>query len=163
MVAEDIPLLLAAFAARMNRRGLTPPLFSATAVEALKRWPWPGNVRELAHLVERLSILHPGAVVDASGLPAEMRNRAADAARAAGKGTSHPPAMVNPEMKRTGLEHLLDMDFKSAKALFETWYLEKKLEEAGGNITRLAELVGLERSYVHRKLKAGRSGEHKTR
>ena len=55
------------------------------------------------------------------------------------------------------------MDFKSAKALFETWYLEKKLEEAGGNITRLAELVGLERSYVHRKLKAGRSGEHKTR
>ena len=38
-----------------------------------------------------------------------------------------------------------------------------KLEEAGGNITRLAELVGLERSYVHRKLKAGRSGEHKTR
>ncbi len=54
---EDIPLLLAAFAARMNRRGLTPPLFSATAVEALKRWPWPGNVRELRNMVERAMII----------------------------------------------------------------------------------------------------------
>lgn len=167
--AEDIPLLLAAFAARMNRRGLTPPLFSAAAVEVLKRWPWPGNVRELAHLVERLSILHPGEVIEPSGLPSEMRRPAAGNAgisgASAGKGALSPGADVSASAENeSGLERFLasDMDFKSAKAAFETWYLERKLKEAGGNITRLAELVGLERSYVHRKLKAGRQ-EHRGR
>lgn len=174
---EDIPLLLAAFAARMNKRGLNPPIFSAAAVEQLKRWPWPGNIRELAHLVERLSILHPGAIVSPSSLPPEMRSEAVGGAAGAkdaggagisarsGKNAPHPPGQAEPEGKKAGLERFLasDMDFKSAKAAFETWYLERKLEEAGGNITRLAELVGLERSYVHRKLKAGRGGEHKCR
>jgi two-component system nitrogen regulation response regulator NtrX len=45
------------------------------------------------------------------------------------------------------------MDFKSARAAFEAWYLCGKLRECGGNISRMAEKIGLERSYVHRKLK----------
>jgi len=46
-----------------------------------------------------------------------------------------------------------DLDFKKARAVFEARYLEAKLHECGGNITRLAETIGLERSYLHRKLK----------
>ena len=45
-------------------------------------------------------------------------------------------------------------DFKTARALFEARYLSEKLHECGGNITRLAETIGLERSYLHRKLKS---------
>lgn len=126
-------------------------------------------MRELAHLVERLSILHPGEVIEPSGLPSEMRRPAAGNAgisgASAGKGALSPGADVSASAENeSGLERFLasDMDFKSAKAAFETWYLERKLKEAGGNITRLAELVGLERSYVHRKLKAGRQ-EHRGR
>lgn len=142
--AGDIPLLIAALTARVERRtGMKAPLFAPDALEALDAWSWPGNVRELAHLVERLTILHPGGVVEAADLPSEMRNL--------------PPAA--PGKDRDGvLARLLapGMDFKSARAAFETYYLEVRLAEAGGNVTRLAESVGLERSYVHRKLKAAR-------
>ncbi len=143
----DIPLLIAALTARVERRtGMKAPLFAPDALEAMGAWSWPGNVRELAHLVERMTILHPGGVVAAADLPPEMRAR-----------TSLPAAGDKDGV----LARLLapDMDFKSARAAFETYYLEAKLAEAGGNITRLAETVGLERSYVHRKLKAARAAD----
>ena len=50
-------------------------------------------------------------------------------------------------------DDLLSLDFKSARAAFEARYLTARLRECGGNVTRLAESVGLERSYLHRKLK----------
>ena len=57
-----------------------------------------------------------------------------------------------------------DLDFKKARAVFEARYLEAKLHECGGNITRLAETIGLERSYLHRKLKGyGISSESRPR
>lgn len=141
----DIPLLLAALSARVERRtGMKAPLFAPDALAALDAWSWPGNVRELAHLVERLAILHPGGAVAADDLPPEMRDRFQAPVRGDDTGV---------------MARLLasDLDFKSARAAFETYYLEAKLAEVGGNVTRLAELVGLERSYVHRKLKAARA------
>ncbi|MCH5276549.1 MAG: sigma-54-dependent Fis family transcriptional regulator [Desulfovibrionaceae bacterium] len=146
----DIPLLVAALAARLERRtGMKPPLFAPDALAAMSAWAWPGNVRELAHLVERMTILRAGAVVSAADLPPEMHTRPSPGAA----GDAH-----------AFLARLLasDMDFKRARAAFETYYLEAKLAEAGGNITRLAEAVGLERSYVHRKLKAARSAGGQT-
>ena len=142
----DIPLLIAALAARVERRtGMQPPRFTQDALAALEAWPWPGNVRELSHLVERLAILHPGSTIGVAELPPEMQ----------GMTKSLPE-----EESNSALNRLLapDMDFKSAKAAFETYYLEAKLAEVGGNVARLAELVGLERSYVYRKLKAARVG-----
>ena len=143
----DIPLLIAALTARVERRtGMKAPLFAPDALEAMGAWSWPGNVRELAHLVERMTILHPGGVVAAADLPPEMRARTP--LPAAGDKDGVLARLLAP-----------DMDFKSARAAFETYYLEAKLAEAGGNITRLAETVGLERSYVHRKLKAARAAD----
>ena len=134
----DIPLLLAALGARLERRtGIRAPVFSPDALDALQQWTWPGNVRELAHLLERLAILYPDGVIAAHQLPPEIC------------ATSHTRA-PSDSMNRFLAPHL---DFKAARSSFETWYLQAKLAQAGGNITRMAEMVGLERSYLHRKLK----------
>jgi len=164
----DIPLLIAALSSRVEQRtGLRAPLFAPDALELLENWAWPGNVRELAHLVERMAILHPGEVVGAAELPPEMGGSQSLFSGSCPLPDGQPEAGV---VSRSGLRQeasltdLLspDLDFKRARSAFEGWYLKAKLQEAGGNITRLAELVGLERSYVHRKLKAGKGEEQKS-
>ena len=141
----DIPLLTAAFAALIDPA--RPPRFSDEALRAMEQYAWPGNVRELRNFVERMAILHAGRIVRAGDLPPEMRAVLAvpDA------GTPSSPCFPSPCHD----DFLTpDMDFKAARAAFEAHYLKLRLRECGGNITRLAELVGLERSYLHRKLKA---------
>jgi two-component system nitrogen regulation response regulator NtrX len=136
----DIPLLAAAFAASLNH-GRRPPVFSDEVMRIMEQYAWPGNVRELRNFVERMSILHGGGVVRAveSGLPS---GAGAEGARKQPGPQGNPGPTISP-----------DMDFKSARAAFEAWYLCGKLRECGGNISRMAEKIGLERSYVHRKLK----------
>ena len=139
---SDIILLTAAFAAMVDPAN--PPQFSEEALRAMSAYSWPGNVRELRNFVERMAILHGGRMVRLGDLPPEMRG-----AQGQGLPTSgHAPDGRPEEFLAPG------MDFKSARAAFEAYYLEAKLRESDGNITRLAELVGLERSYLHRKLKA---------
>ena len=148
--AEDIPLLLNALALRLEKRTkMHAPTFSSAAMAALQAWPWPGNVRELAHLLERLTIIHNGGTIQPADLPTEIQH-------------TSPPINLPAQPNNTATAicaGFLDptLDFKSAKSAFETWYLQKKLAEVKGNMTKLAELVGLERSYLHRKLKAGKT------
>ena len=91
-------------------------------------------------------ILHGGRTVLPADLPAEMRP-IEPVVGPSGCGESSPVA---------GLAEAFDpgLDFKKARAVFEAQYLAAKLHECGGNITRLAETIGLERSYLHRKLKS---------
>jgi sigma-54 specific flagellar transcriptional regulator A len=70
---EDLPVLVGDFAAANAAAGRGRPQFSAQALECLQRYPWPGNVRELGNLIERLSILCVGRVVEAGDLPARYR------------------------------------------------------------------------------------------
>ena len=139
----DIPLLAAAFAVLVDP--VNPPRFSEEALKAMNAYTWPGNVRELRNFVERMAILHSGRVVRLGDLPPEMHS-----------GSAPPPSVHAFEVSRPcGPGMQLDgMDFKTARAAFEAWYLEHRLRQCDGNITRLAEAVGLERSYLHRKLKA---------
>jgi two-component system nitrogen regulation response regulator NtrX len=133
---EDIELLLDDFFRSLAReRGLAPPRFAPEAVAALKLYPWPGNVRELKNFAERMFILYPGGEIGRDALPGEyLREGPARAAL---------PAQA------------MDVDdFKAAKTHFETAFLRAKLARHGGNISRLAEAVGLERSHLHRKLKS---------
>ena len=90
-------------------------------------------VRELKNFVERIFILYPGQEVDAAMLPPEYRARIVN-------GGSDP------------LEELTD--FKEARARFEERFLRRSLARSDGNISRLAETIGLERTYLYRKLKA---------
>ncbi len=148
---NDILLLIRDFIAALTReQGFKPLTFTKDAEQALLAYPWPGNVRELKNFVERMLILYAGQTVDSRLLPPEYRSQA-----------SHHPLQqgVQPETEQD--ESLMEfaftepgpMDFKTARNAFEAAFLESKLREFDGNISRLAEAIGLERSYLYRKLK----------
>jgi len=150
----DIPLLTAAFIAQFASGD--PPRFSAKTLQTMEQYPWPGNVRELRNFVERMAILHAGRTVRIGDLPPEMR---LPAQTQGAYGTSCPSAPAeDPNISHFSDFFGQEMDFKTARATFEAHYLMTKLRACGGNITRLAKLVGLERSYLYRKLKVYRLG-----
>ena len=108
---------------------------TADAMEAIFAYDWPGNVRELRNFVERLAIMCPKQTVEADTIRRFLDHPAGPA-----RGSLRTPIST--------------YDFKEARRLFEREYLQQKLEENQGNITRTAEMVGLERSHLHKKLKS---------
>lgn len=135
---EDIPLLLDEFMQSLcQENGFKPIHFTDEVIEVLKKYPWPGNVRELKNFTERMLIMYAGQKVGVEGLPPEFFSS---------EGLidyEEPKFQVNTKI-----------DFKTAKSEFERQFLDIKLKEYQGNISRLAEAIGLERSYLHRKLKS---------
>ena len=131
---EDIPLLadhfMAEFAREYGRRVKT---FERGAVGALQRYPWPGNVRELRNTIERLVIMAPGdmiAAADLSFLEATALGRTDTAEASADKLTLH-----------------------EARDRFERDLILRTLAEQQGNMSRTAEVLGVERSNLYRKMK----------
>ncbi len=175
--AEDIPLLTIALSQEMYANNMLPPVFSPQAMLIMQKASWKGNVRELKHVLEQLTILYPEQVIephmlmpllsneDASLFEAKLitalHSQASPAKSCLSSAESNIAASEasssNEEKLAEEIEHFtqsfLSLDYKSAKNEFEQWYLEKKLEEAENNMTKLSDLVGLERSYLHRKLK----------
>lgn len=158
---DDIQLLLAAFTRRLCQvHGCNPPQYASDTLEQLKRYAWPGNVRELRNFAERMVILYGNRTVAPADLPSEMGVTLSETTSKAFfplSASDTPPSEKERLLHRAmllapALES--DLDFKKARALFEARYLAAKLHECGGNITRLAETIGLERSYLHRKLKS---------
>ena len=145
---NDVGLLLSAFTESLCRvHGCKPPHYAPETLERLLRYQWPGNVRELRNFAERMVILYGGRSVLPVDLPPEM------ALSAPASQPEDAPAVCEPAFLPESEVLDPDLDFKKARAVFEARYLEAKLHECGGNITRLAETIGLERSYLHRKLK----------
>ena len=145
----DLDLLLAAFTERLCRvHACKAPVYAPETMERLRRYPWPGNVRELRNFAERMVILFGGKTVLPVDLPPEMTPQGKPEPSAEAASAACEPAFL-PQSAVLGP----DLDFKKARAVFEARYLEEKLHECGGNSTRLAETIGLERSYLHRKLK----------
>ena len=145
---EDIFLLADYFAATLAQDlALAPVAFAADAKKALLAYAWPGNVRELRNFMERMIILHAGETVSRAMLPPEFKT-AVDKARGAKE--SDP---AEPEQGLILPGSPMPADFKSARSAFEAHFLAAKLQEYDGNISRLAEAIGLERSYLSRKLK----------
>jgi len=133
---EDIPELLEHYVNTFSaRENLAYRRFSVAAQNRLRNYRWPGNVRELKNLVQRLLILGGGSEIEAGEVDAALGEGVAERAGAGGL-----PG--------------LDLPLKDAREQFERLYLENKLKETGGNITRLAALVGLERTHLYRKLRA---------
>ncbi len=133
--AGDIPGFIAFFSRSFSdRSGLPAREFTAEAIELLQQYSWPGNVRELKNIVERLMIMTRAREV--TGI--DVRNTL----------TIEPPR-TDPW---AGLFET--NDYREARAAFERAFLIRKLEEAGWNISRAAEAVNMERSNLHRKIKA---------
>ncbi|MFM6929709.1 MAG: sigma-54-dependent transcriptional regulator [Bdellovibrio sp.] len=131
---EDIPVLVSYFSDNVSREsGYPKKAISEQAMAKMLSYQWPGNVRELKNFIERVYILTPGEFVDVHDL------------RFAG--------LIDKEDEQ-GLEMQDLSTFREARAQFEKEYLLRKISENGGNISRTAEVIGLERSYLHRKIKA---------
>jgi two-component system nitrogen regulation response regulator NtrX len=137
---EDIAVLVEYFMDQISQAtGLPKRQIGDDAMAVLQSHDWPGNVRQLRNNVERLMILAGGdadAVISASMLPQDVG------------------AMVPNLPNGNGGEHLMGLPLRDAREMFEREYLRAQINRFGGNISRTAEFVGMERSALHRKLKA---------
>jgi len=137
---DDIPLLTNHFMdlyARQN--GAKPPVVAEDAMAALQAYDWPGNVRELRNIVERLSILGPcegRSALRADALPPELRREA--------------PAVAQLEKG----DAMMSLPLREAREVFEREYLVAQMRRFGNNISRTAQFIGMDRSTLHRKLRA---------
>ncbi|GAN75921.1 nitrogen assimilation response regulator NtrX [Acidisphaera rubrifaciens] len=136
---EDVPALAQYFIVRSaESSGIPARDLSADALAALQAYDWPGNVRQLRNLMDWLLIMAPGAAADpirADMLPPEIGSNA--------------PALLSIDPTAD----IMGLPLRDARDLFETQYLQAQLLRFGGNISRTAQFVGMERSALHRKLK----------
>jgi len=137
---EDIPELANHFLTRFAaERRITPPNLSDEAVAALQAHDWPGNVRQLRNIIERTVILAPGdrvSCIDVDLLPSEIL----DNQGSVGLSSATLTIMGSP--------------LREARESFEREYLKIQIRRFSGNISRTASFIGMERSALHRKLKA---------
>jgi DNA-binding NtrC family response regulator len=115
--------------------GLPARHFQPRALDLLRRYHWPGNVRELRNFVQRLMILGTGDEVTREEVERTLSGQAPG----------------ETEMDESSLYP--DLPLREAREQFERQYLIHQLERSEGNMTRLAERVGLERTHLYRKFK----------
>jgi len=132
---NDIPELVDEFLdefsldTKKDRKCLTPD-----ALELLKKYSWPGNVRELKNLTERMAIMSPGRAIGAKDIP---------------------PPFNTSRIEEGKFESFLSFDtLKEAREVFEKSFIARKLRQFGGNISKTSEAIGVERSNLHKKIKA---------
>ncbi len=137
---EDIPELANHFLTRFAaERRIPPPTLSEEALAALQAHDWPGNVRQLRNIMERTIILAPGdrvGCIDVDLLPPEVL----DHQGSVGMSSATLTIMGSP--------------LREARESFEREYLKIQIRRFSGNISRTASFIGMERSALHRKLKA---------
>jgi two-component system nitrogen regulation response regulator NtrX len=135
---DDIPALIAYYIDRLSAaQGLPRRRLADDALATLQVQAWPGNVRQLRNLVERILIL-------ASGEPDEP----------IGADQLPPDAHASPPAGGLGAERIIALPLREARELFEREYLDAQIMRFGGNISRTAAFIGMERSALHRKLKS---------
>jgi len=137
---EDIPKLAEHFMRRASETGGMPVRrIGPDAMTALQSHEWPGNVRQLRNVIEWLLIMAPAdpqMPIRADMLPPELVDRT-------------PPALQG-----AGQTEFLSLSLRDAREEFERQYLEAQVNRFGGNISKTATFVGMERSALHRKLKS---------
>ncbi|MDX6403003.1 MAG: two-component system, NtrC family, nitrogen regulation response regulator NtrX [Blastocatellia bacterium] len=127
---EDVPMLVEHFNQRFGKAyGKEAKRFDPKAIEAMQRYSWPGNVRELRNTVERVMIMLQNQRVGVKDLPAF--------------GDEEPPA-----------SSYRFPSFKEASDAYHREFIQRKLDEAGGNVSRAAELMGIDRSHLYRRMRA---------
>jgi DNA-binding NtrC family response regulator len=138
---EDIPLLAEAFARQANERyGGTERPISRAALRELIEYDWPGNVRELKNVIERAAIMSEGGELDAIDLP-----RSQEQTEQLISSTSFP---ANGDLATP-----YTSNFRDDRREFERRYIARCLEEAGGNVTRAAAILGMHRQSLQHKLR----------
>jgi two-component system, NtrC family, nitrogen regulation response regulator NtrX len=136
--SDDIPLLVQHFVNMFYRKeGRDPKHFLPETLDILKQYHWPGNVRELKNIIERILIMTPGRTITGDDIP-DLRG-----------------GHNEPEFTRPTLDGALALaTLREAREDFEREFIIQKLEENDWNISRTAEIIELERSNLHRKIKS---------
>ncbi|MBI4826871.1 MAG: sigma-54-dependent Fis family transcriptional regulator [Nitrospirae bacterium] len=125
---EDIPLLVEHFLASLARQyGQKKKIMSKPTLNSLMGYDWPGNVRELKNTIERFVIMNPTEIIDVVDIPSA---------------------------KSSGIVLSGDRTLKDAREEFEKEFILKKLQENNWNISKTSEILEIERSNLHRKMKA---------
>ncbi len=135
---EDIPLLSEYFLKRHAEiSGTTVRTLSEDAIAALQAYQWPGNVRQLRNVIEWLLIMAPDDArpINSSMLPSEIFSN-----------TPATLASIDTD--------IMSMPLREAREVFERKYLRAQISRFGGNISRAAQFIGMERSALHRKLRS---------
>jgi two-component system nitrogen regulation response regulator NtrX len=130
---RDVVLLANFFLRKMAAEFREPQKqLTIEAEQALLHYSWPGNVRELKNIIERISVLQEGKVIDRGNLPQHILSSLANVAQQPNSATT----------------------LREARIEFEKQFILEKLEEYQWNVSKTAEAIGLERSNLHRKIKA---------
>jgi two-component system nitrogen regulation response regulator NtrX len=138
---DDIPRLVRHFLQEFaSEYGQKPKTIDDEALALFVRYAWPGNVRELRNIIERLLIMTPGPVIGLADIPPPLSG-----ARADQKGPAEQTGVVIPDGCTT---------LKEARAAFEREFITRKLRENNGNVSKTADAINVERSNLHRKIKA---------
>lgn len=137
---EDIPFLVDTFMRQISEQaGIRNRRIGDDALAVIQAHTWPGNIRQLRNYMERLMILArsdgPDTVISADMLPDDVSD-------------------MLPKTSAAGSNHIMTLPLREARELFERDYLIAQINRFGGNISRTAEFVGMERSALHRKLKS---------
>jgi DNA-binding NtrC family response regulator len=133
---EDVPLLIEYYLDYMARvEHLPSRQFSTTSLNILRQYSWPGNVRELKNLIQRLLILNRGEEVTVEEVQSALGKRTVT------EETSEPAPDYNQNLR-------------DARDQFERNYFLHHLKQVAGNVSELAQIVGMERTHLYRKLKA---------
>ncbi|MCB9993817.1 MAG: sigma-54-dependent Fis family transcriptional regulator [Hyphomicrobiaceae bacterium] len=139
---EDLPAMVDLFVQQVcQMQSMRSLRIGDDAIAVLQGQDWPGNARQLRNAIERLIILtrdNPPSdgVITASMLPADI-------------GEVLPTVGTTDEGA-----HLMSLPLKEAREVFERQYLQAQIERYGGNISKTAQFVGMERSALHRKIKS---------
>ncbi|HEY8205139.1 MAG TPA: sigma-54 dependent transcriptional regulator, partial [Pyrinomonadaceae bacterium] len=137
---EDIPVLAAAFARdAAERHGLPERAISRETLKKLMEYDWPGNVRELRNAIERAAIMSEGEELNAIDIGAQSSQKSA--------------AAFGDDSLNGGLVVPYTSDFRDDRREFERRYIARCLEEAGGNVTRAASVLGMHRQSLQHKLR----------
>ena len=131
--AQDIPLLIKYFSEKIAENYNLKKFFIDPNNHHLIDYSWPGNVRELRNLIERIAILSPDSQDKISSIIKE--------------------SLKMDDINELRFEKSLSVPLKEARENFEKEYLSSQLKKFGGNVSKMAKFIGMERSALHRKLK----------
>lgn len=127
---EDIPQLVEHFnQLHCKRNKLQNKKFTDEAIDVMQNYDWPGNVRELSSVVERVAIMNQKIKIEAEDIP------------------------INKSEQVSNIHYNYD-SYREANEAYEKEFISRKLIEFQGNITRTAEAIGIDRSYLYRRMKA---------
>ena len=154
---EDVPDLIRHFLARAVEEGLPPKRLEQDAVDRLKRYRWPGNVRELENLVRRLAALYAEDVITADAIESELGAAAPPPAAEAGEDAESLGATVERNLRRYFQAHHDGLPppglYERVLHEIERPLLELCLHATRGNQVKAAQLLGLNRNTLRKKLR----------